>query len=102
MIGAAFANVIAMVLYNSLRFLFIWKKFGLQPFSWKNGQLLISGSVLIIVVSLIPYLGNLYVDGVVRSLLFALLFGILIIKGNFSDEVNWLWQKWSRKIFRLK
>ena len=102
MIGAAIANVIAMLFYNSLRLLFIWKKFVLKPFSWKNGQLLISGSVLIIVVSLIPYLRNLYIDGVVRSLLFALLFGILIIKGNFSDEVNWLWQKWSRKIFRLK
>jgi O-antigen/teichoic acid export membrane protein len=102
MMGAAIANVIAMFLYNALRFVFIWKKFGLQPFGWKNGLLLLSGSLLIFLIYLVPFLGNLYIDGIIRSMLFVLLFGLLIIRGNFSDEVNWLWQKWSRKILKLK
>jgi len=102
MMGAALANVAAMLLYNSLRFFFIWKKFGLQPFSWKNGILLMSGICIIILIYLVPSLNNLFIDGILRSLLFILLFGLLIVKGNFSDEINWLWQKWSRRIFIFK
>jgi O-antigen/teichoic acid export membrane protein len=102
MIGAAFANVIAMLLYNTIRFIFIWKKFGLQPFGKKNGIILLAGSLLIYLVYIIPAFSNLFIDGILRSALFILFFGILVIKGNFSDEINWLWQKWSRKLLRIK
>ena len=98
MIGAAIANVIAMLLYNSLRFIFIWKKFGLQPFGSKNLVLLISGSLVILVIYMIPHMGNLYLDGIIRTVSFALLFSVLVLKGNFSDEINQIWKKWSKKI----
>ena len=98
MMGAAVANLIAMFIYNTVRFTFIWKKFGLQPFGWKNLALLVSGSALILIVFFIPSLANLFIDGVLRSLIFIILFGLLIIKGNFSEEINTLWQKWFGKI----
>ncbi len=102
MMGAAIANVAAMLLYNSLRFFFIWKKFGLQPFGIKNGLILVSGSVLIALVYIMPSFSNLYIDGIIRTIIFLLLFGILVVKGNFSEEINWLWQKWSRKLLKIK
>lgn len=102
MIGAAIANVVAMLLYNSIRFVFIWKKFGLQPFGWKNALLVIYGSLLIMIIYLVPSLSNLYIDGFLRSLVFAFLFGVLVIKGHFSEEVNLLWTKWSHKLLSIK
>ena len=102
MLGAAFANLTAMVLYNTVRFIFIWKKFGLQPFTWKNGVLLVTGAALIGCVYLLPGFSNLYVDGVVRSSIFITLFALLIIKGRFSDEVLFLWNKWRKKIPLIK
>lgn len=99
MTGAAIANVVAMVLYNSIRFLFIWKKFGLQPFGWKNLIIVVAGSLLIAVVYLIPHMGNLYIDGIIRTTVFIALFGTLAVKGNFSDEINQLWSKWSGRFF---
>jgi O-antigen/teichoic acid export membrane protein len=100
MIGAAIANVIAMLLYNSLRFFFIWKKFGLQPFTGKNAMVLVSGSLLILLVYVIPHMGNLFVDGIVRTAAFVLLFCMLVIKAKFSEEINQIWSKWSAKIFK--
>ncbi|HSC55373.1 MAG TPA: lipopolysaccharide biosynthesis protein [Phnomibacter sp.] len=96
--GAAVANIIAMTMYNGLRFAFLWKKFGLQPFTWRNAAVLLGGCVLIAAVYMIPALPNLYVDGVLRSLLFAALFGIAVIYFKLSEEMDWLWQKWSRKL----
>lgn len=41
MLGAAYSNVIATTIYNSIRFLFIWKKYKLQPFSFSTIKLLL-------------------------------------------------------------
>lgn len=100
MIGAAMANVVAMLLYNSLRFIFIWKKFGLQPFGQKNLVILFTGSLLIAIIYMVPQMGNLFIDGIFRTLLFIGLFCTLVIKGNFSEEINDLWFRWSSKILK--
>lgn len=41
LIGPAYANLISFSVYNAVRYYFLWKKFGLQPFSWKTLELLI-------------------------------------------------------------
>jgi O-antigen/teichoic acid export membrane protein len=98
MIGAAIANVIAMTIYNGIRYAFLWYKFGLQPFTWRNAAVLAGGCLLIAGVYLIPVMPNLYLDGLVRSLLFATLFSWAVIYFKLSEEIDWLWQKWSRKL----
>lgn len=102
MIGAAIANVIAMTIYNGIRYTFLWYKFGLQPFTWRNAVVVVGGCLLIAIVYLIPAMPNLYVDGVLRSLLFAGLYGFAVIRFKLSDELDWLWQKWSRKLIRRR
>jgi O-antigen/teichoic acid export membrane protein len=98
MVGAAIANVIAMFLYNSIRFTFLWAKFGLMPFSLNNLYILVFGSAIITAVYLIPSFSNIYIDGLLRSILFAGLYGCFIIRFNLSGEVSFLWSKWSKKI----
>jgi O-antigen/teichoic acid export membrane protein len=98
MMGAAIANLAAMTIYNSIRFVFLWKKFGLQPFTLRNLAVLLGGAALVLAIFFIPALPNLYADGLMRSLLFLILFTILVLRFRLSEEVSWLWQKWSRKL----
>jgi O-antigen/teichoic acid export membrane protein len=102
MIGAAIANLIAMVIYNSIRFAFLWIKFGLQPFTLQNLAVLLAGMALIAGVYFIPAMDNLFVDGILRSGLFVALFGFIVIHFRLSDEIMQLWEKWSRKLLRSK
>ncbi len=98
MMGAAIANLFAMLLYNGLRFAFLYLKFGLQPFTWRNMLLLVLGIGLIALVWLIPFMQNIYVDGIMRSLLFGVLFALIVLKLKLSEEINTLWVKWTGRL----
>lgn len=98
MIGAAIASVIAMLLYNFVRFVFLYKTFGLQPFTHQNLQLLVGGLVIIGIIYYLPALAYWWLDAFLRSILFLTIFGVFVVKMKLSDEVNWLWQKWSKKL----
>jgi hypothetical protein len=43
----------------------------------------------------------LLVDVLLRSLLFSVLFGSLVVSRRYAEEVNTLWNKWSRKPLNL-
>lgn len=98
MTGAAMANLLAMTIYNGIRFFFLWKKFGLQPFTGRNLAVLAGGVALIFGIYLLPAHTNLYVDGILRSALFASLFAFLVIRFRLSEEIMALWQKWSGRL----
>ncbi|MCU0387894.1 MAG: lipopolysaccharide biosynthesis protein [Chitinophagaceae bacterium] len=97
MMGAAMATIIAMSLYNGIRFVFLYVKYGLQPFTWRNGVLFFGGILIIGGVFLIPSLPNLYLDGLIRSAIFVALFGFFVIRLKLSDEVHALYTKWVLK-----
>jgi O-antigen/teichoic acid export membrane protein len=98
MVGAAIATLVAMVVYNGIRFVFLWKKFGLQPFSMKHLWLLGGGIGLIAGVNFIPTLNNLYADGLLRGGIYLILFPLFVIKAKLSPELNDLWNKWYAKL----
>ena len=97
MMGAAMATIIAMTLYNGLRFGFLYIKYGLQPFTWRNTVLMSGGLAIIVVVYFIPALPNLYIDGLMRSTIFVILFGTFVLKLKLSEEVHALYKKWILK-----
>lgn len=94
MMGAAMANILAVALYNGLRWGFLYYKFGLQPFTWQTLLVFLAGIGLIALVYLIPQAGNLYIDGIWRSALFASLFLSFVLLSGVSEEVQQLWKKW--------
>lgn len=57
-IGAAYSELISLIIYNSIRFLFLKNKFNLQPFTHKTWQ-----AILIFIVTFFTcnYLGSLIV-----------------------------------------
>jgi O-antigen/teichoic acid export membrane protein len=103
MLGAALANVAAMFIYNTVRFTFLYKRYGLQPFSVKTLAGLIGGMTIIAFVYWIPSLPNLYLDGLIRSSLFIGLFGLFVLSARLSQEFNAIWTSSVRKfVTRLK
>jgi O-antigen/teichoic acid export membrane protein len=54
--GAALAALIALALYNTIKFLFIWKKMGFQPFEKRTILIIAVSLVIFILVSQIPIL----------------------------------------------
>lgn len=87
-IGPAIANLVSFTIYNFTRFLFLWKKFDLQPFSYKTIEVLsIAGGAYIL-----NYLLFNHVEGIMgmflRTFLFATIFLSMVYWRNISADVK--------------
>jgi O-antigen/teichoic acid export membrane protein len=90
LMGPAYGNLIALTVYNGTRFLMIWRLFRLQPFTRRHLAALAAGAACLAAVGLLPDTGNLYANVALRTLVFSLLFGWLIVRFRVSDDINGL------------
>lgn len=95
--GAAMATTLSLILFNLVKFLFIWFKLKIQPFTLKTGMVLI---LLLLLVMAYPYLPQ--VDGVLYEIiLHSLLISMVFIIGNYllktSYEMNSIIDKFIKK-----
>jgi len=86
--GAAWSAAVSLVLFNTVKFIFIWWKLGLQPFSGKFLTVLVIGTVTWTASVLLPRMDQVLIDMVVRSVMMTLIFGLLILGLKVSEEVN--------------
>jgi O-antigen/teichoic acid export membrane protein len=80
--GLAYSNLIALTLYNTVRFVFIYKKFNLQPYTIKHGLFLLSSISLMLLVHLIPSMNNILANILVQSFAFGVGFYLSCRKRN--------------------
>lgn len=99
LIGAAYSTLISIVFYNILRFGFLLLKFKLQPYSLKNLTAVLITVGTAFLALLIPRLENIYIDAVIRSIGFIILFIPLIYYFKISNELN---ETLRQSIARLK
>ena len=86
--GAAIASFLAMLVFNLTKYVFVWMKFGIQPFSIATLKMVgISGTVLLL-NSLLPSLDSSILDIVVRSTTISLVFLGLTYGLKVSEEFN--------------
>ena len=86
--GAAFASLISYVVFYLLRLAFVWYHFQMQPFAWSSVVILLIAAFSYLVNSFLPYLGNLYLDILVRSGLITVVFGSLVYFTRLSPDLN--------------
>lgn len=87
-LGPAYGNLIALIIFNGLRYGMIWKLFGLQPFTWNNLKALL---LAVFIFAPLWFLGNLFspLAGIaVKSILFTVVFSFLILRWNVSADLN--------------
>jgi len=85
--GLAFSNLIALTLYNTVRFIFIYKKFNLQPYTYKHGLFLVSSIGLMLLIHLIPSINNILANILVQSFAFGIGFYVIVNWLNPAPEI---------------
>jgi O-antigen/teichoic acid export membrane protein len=94
--GSAIATFIAILVYNTIKIVFIKKKFNMLPFT--DGTLKLS--VLIIICTLVFYFWDFsfhpILNIILKSILIGLFYTIVIFRLNISEDISILIKKYLR------
>ncbi|TKK66414.1 hypothetical protein FC093_17735 [Ilyomonas limi] len=90
--GPAYANLIALTVFNSVRLFYIWKLFRLQPFTKHTFYAILIAIICVSIVHFVPIIPNLYLDILLRTTIFVLLFATSILYFNISEDLTALFQ----------
>ena len=85
--GLAFSNLGALILYNGVRYWFLWYKFGLQPYKAKHLKLLLVTAAIYCIVYFVPTAPNIYVDSTIRTIIFSSLFLLTIYRIQVAPDI---------------
>lgn len=92
--GSAFATFIAILIYNIIKLIFINQKFKMLPFTDSTFKL----SMLILVCTLGFYFWDFgfhpILNIILKSIVFGLVYTIVIYRMNFSDEITLILKKY--------
>ena len=87
-VGAAVASLISKFIFNLLKFLFLYKKFGFQPFDYKYLLLILISLVAYAVSLLIPKFSSYFIDIIIRSATIVIAFTIPAYVFRISEDIN--------------
>ncbi len=96
--GAAIASFLSMLLFNIIKYLFVWSKYGIQPFTLSSLKFLIITGITLLLNYLIPVVANIYLDIAIRSLAIVVVLMGLTYSLNISTELNQLIKTGLKKI----
>lgn len=87
-VGAALASFISKLIFNLLKYGFIFRRFGLQPFTSKHLVVTALAALAWYISTWIPAFSNYIVDIIVRSAALTVLFLTPVYYFKISDNVN--------------
>ena len=100
LLGAAFATTISIVIYNSIKLVFVGVKFRMQPFQWSALGVLIIAAVCLLLSFQLPYLYNFVIDVTIRSGIMTIVFVGTILAFGLSNDVKQLVNEMRRRATR--
>jgi O-antigen/teichoic acid export membrane protein len=100
--GAAYSFLISLSFYNVMRFGFLWYKFGLQPYTIKDLLVICIAVIAAVLCYLLPAYPNIFIDSIIRSILFLVLFLPLLYFSKISAEINEIINKYFQMVVRGK
>ncbi len=101
-LGTAVGSLIAIILFNFIRFYYIKRIYGMQPFSWRNGVTLLVAGGLTFVLYSIAFHDFIWINLFVKSVLFILSFAFIVIRFNISPEITELYQMARSRVMRRR
>jgi O-antigen/teichoic acid export membrane protein len=88
MMGAAYATALALIVFNAIKWVFVYTKLQMSPF----GVPFLKVIIIIVITSLLNYflprVENVFIDIFYRSTLITIVYGGLILLSNTSPEIN--------------
>jgi O-antigen/teichoic acid export membrane protein len=97
-VGTAFGSLFAIILYNLIRFVYIKKIYGLQPFSLKNLLALSLAILFATSIYFIPVHLPILISSLIKIVAFGFCYGFAIIRFNVSHDITELWFIISKRI----
>ncbi|OJJ22614.1 hypothetical protein BKI52_08005 [marine bacterium AO1-C] len=90
--GAAFATLFSLIIFNIIRFVFLWVKYKIQPFTSKTlwALLVIGGTVTITYFLTSLYAFPPIINIIVTSIIISSLFGTGVLALKLSEDLNQL------------
>ena len=88
LVGLAYSMLISLTIYNTVRYIFIYRTFGFQPYTFTCLLAVIISAVIYLIVYIIPHYSNIFIDVFLRSLLFAGLFLPSMYFLNIVPDIN--------------
>ena len=86
--GAAIASVLAILIFQIIKILFIYIKFGFQPFNWKFIHAGAAAATVYMLIGMIQPIQPFIADIALRSLLATALYGGFIYYTEISTDIN--------------
>lgn len=86
--GAAFASFLAKSIYICVTFLYVKKRFKLQPYSSKHIKIIGVGCIACVVAFVIPQSENLFLAIVIKSSVVALVYVGLLVPLRISEDIS--------------
>lgn len=86
--GAALAALISKFIYNFVKFGFLYKKYGFQPFCIKHLWLIMIGLFAYYASTFVPVFSNYIIDIIIRSTFISILFTVPVYIFKISDDIN--------------
>ena len=100
-IGPAIANLISFTLYNAIRYVFLYRKFNMQPFTAKTLYTLITGMIGYLICHFLFYQHHGFVWIVLRSGVFICCYLSAVIYLNLSPDVLPVWETVKKRAKRM-
>jgi O-antigen/teichoic acid export membrane protein len=88
--GAAIATGIASTLYNLMKYFYIWKKFGMQPYDKRTLQTILIIGVSVLAGLFIPFPENTWLAIIIRSLVITVIFIVFSLAFKLVPEYHHL------------
>ncbi len=98
--GAALASAVSALFYAGMRFVFLWRRYGMQPYTWQHAGAVVVAALSYLPAILIPdlyqadhhYL-SLILDVAVRSAAISIVFIGATLIFNLSPDLNRRWNE---------
>ena len=101
MTGAALASLIAILLYNLVKFGFIKYKFGFNPYNIQFIIVLALSAIIYFIILALPDMNNFIVEILIDSILASILFYFAIRLLPIAKEANLFINQLSKKAIRI-
>jgi O-antigen/teichoic acid export membrane protein len=98
-VGAALATLISKLIYNLIKFIFLYRKFKLLPFNYKIFLLYIIGFFAYWVSTILPQQPNYIVDILLRSSIITIIYVLPVYYFNISEDINFKVNAVAKRIF---
>jgi O-antigen/teichoic acid export membrane protein len=91
--GAALGTALTLVIFNLVKFVFIWVRIKLQPFSWSFIKVFAIAGIAWTLGYLLPKMESPYADIFFRSAVITIVYGSLTLWTSVSPDANALFSK---------